>query len=51
MYYTSFYKFIFDNPEGQIPIWATYLYTRAMYNIILGYTVHVTLVSRHALRI
>jgi len=25
--------FIFDNPEGQWPMWATYLHTRAMFNI------------------
>ena len=24
---------IFDNPEGQLPMWATYLHTRAMFNI------------------
>jgi len=25
-------KFIFDNPEGQWPMWATYLHTKAMFN-------------------
>jgi len=25
--------FIFDNPEGQWAMWATYLHTRAMFNI------------------
>ena len=25
--------FIFENPEGQRPMWATYLHTRAMFNI------------------
>ena len=28
------FKFIFfENPEGQWPMWATYLHTRAMFNI------------------
>jgi len=29
----KFSKFIFDNPEGQWPMWAIYLHTRAMFNI------------------
>jgi len=29
----SKFKIIFENPEGQWPMWATYLHTRAMFNI------------------
>jgi len=30
---TSVQTIIVDNPEGQLPMWATYLHTRAMFNI------------------
>jgi len=30
--YQVFYVF-FENPEGQLPMWATYLHKRAMFNI------------------
>jgi len=31
--FSKFCKFIFENPEGQWPMWATYLHTRAKFDI------------------